>query len=132
MSEKKNRTLEDRQAPSGLSRREFAIGAVAAIGSLVEASALPPLSPEARLMNIEKSEEVKTILDERHILDDDLRRVIDNAEKTGDKLYQPEGDRFLSQLRVNEVYYYVEYARSERGFRVHTAYSHRLAFAGGE
>ena len=30
-----------------------------------------------------------------HILEEDLRRVIDHAEKTGEKLYQPEQHTFL-------------------------------------
>lgn len=133
MSKKEDKALEDGEGPRGLSRREFAIGAVVTLGaSWAEASALPPLTPEAQAMRIEKSEEVKSVLDERHILDDDVRRVIDNAEKTDDKLYQPGTDRLLSQLKVNEVHYYVEYSPCTGGFRIHTAYSHRLSFAGGE
>jgi hypothetical protein len=118
------------RVPSKLSRRKFAIGSVAVLGAAVTeagaATQVPSLSAEARAWHLEKTDEVADTLDERHILDEDLRRVIQNAEKTGEKLYQTDTDRFLSKLRVGDVTFYVEYSRIEKGYRIHTAYSHRF------
>jgi hypothetical protein len=115
-----------------ITRREFAIGSVAMLGgySLADAAALPPLSQEAQEMKLEISDTLRSYMETRHILDDDIRRVIDHAEKTGEKLYQPDNSVFLSKLRVNEVYFYAEYAPMKGGYRVYSAYSHRFLLNG--
>jgi len=77
-------------------------------------------------LKLEKSIEVAEVLDCRHILDDEMKMVIHDAESTGEKLYQPEGDRFLAKKRIGEVTYYVEYSIGGKNtYIVHTAYSHR-------
>lgn len=116
------------QKPSQISRREFAMGSMAILGaySMEEKGKLPPLSPEAQAMKLEISDRMRSFMEVRHILEDDLKRVIDHAEKTGEKLYQKESDILLSKLRMNEVYFYAEYSPVENGFRIHSAYSHRF------
>ena len=126
---KKRRPPESSQ---GISRREFALSSMAILGaySRTEAATLPPLSAEAQALKLEMDEDVRDLLEARHILDEDLKRVIEHAERTGEKLYQPGSDRFLSKLRVEEVYFYVEYSPLEGAYRIHTAYSHRFLLAG--
>ncbi len=116
-----------------MSRREFAVGSMAILGSYSaqETEKVPPLSPEVEAMKLEISDEMKSFMQVRHILDDDVKRVIDHAERTGDKLYQPGKDVFLAKLRVKEVYFYAEYSPIEKGFRIHTAYSHRFLMEEG-
>jgi rRNA maturation endonuclease Nob1 len=97
--------------------------AVTKAGAAVQ---IPPLSAEAQALRLEKTDAVADMLEERHILDEDVKRVIQNAESTGDKLYQTDTDHFLSKLRVGEVTFYVEYSRIDKGYRIHTAYSHRF------
>jgi hypothetical protein len=123
---------KDRQQPEKnpplFSRREFALGSIALIGgySLAESTPIPELSAEAQALKIEKSKETESLLDIRHITDDDLKRVLDHAEKTGKKLYLPESNRFLSKLRIVDTYFYAEYSSTESGvYHIHTAYSHR-------
>jgi hypothetical protein len=114
-----------------LSRREFTMGSMAVLGtySVGKGQELPPLPPEVQALKLEKSEQVQFLMNARHITDDDLKRVIDHAEKTGYKLYQPDTDRLLSKLWVNKVYFYAEYSPIEGGYRIHTAYSHRFLLA---
>lgn len=77
-------------------------------------------------VKLQKTAEVTEVLESRHILDDEVKMVIDNAESTGEKLYQPEGDRFLAKKEINEVTYYVEYSVVEENtYVVYTAYCHR-------
>ena len=110
------------------------MGSVAMLGSyaLTEAATLPPLSPEAQAMKLEISAEIQSYMEVRHILEDDLKRVIDHAEKTGEKLYQPDSSIFLSKLRVKEVYFYAEYSPSAGGYKIYGAYSHRFLIEGDQ
>jgi hypothetical protein len=133
---KSTRKAEECQAPA-ISRRKFAMGAAAIIGTYsgtdastrVDFSA-PPAPPAAQSWNLEKSNDVLEILDERHVTDIDLRQVIEYAENTGEKLYQPDTDRVLAKLRIGEVYFYAEYSPVETGYRIHTAYTHRFLLEG--
>jgi hypothetical protein len=127
-SEEEKKELQAEPAAHPISRREFALGSVALLGgySLGMASTLPQLSPEAKAMKVEITEGLRNAMEAIHILEDDVRRVIDHAEKTGQKLYENGSNRFLAKLRVNEVYFYAEYSPIEGGFRLHEAYSHRF------
>ena len=69
--------------------------------------------------------EVKKLLEERHISEEEVKKVIDFAETKGEKLYQQEANRYLAKSRLGEVTIYVEYSTDENGYIVHTAYSHR-------
>jgi len=83
-------------------------------------------SLEYEAIKLQKSEEVSEILESRHILDDEIKMVIHNAESKGEKLYQPETERFLAKLKIADVTFYVEYSLAgEKTYIVHTAYSHR-------
>ena len=128
---KKKAAQPSEKGSSSISRREFAIGSVALLGaySFAATQDLPPLSPEALAWKLDKSDDVRDLMEARHILDIDLRRVIDHAEKTGEKLYELETDRFLSKLRLQQAYFYVEYSPIPGGYRIHTAYSHRFMLA---
>jgi hypothetical protein len=132
MSEEEKKKQPNPDTSHQITRREFAIGSVAMLSgySQTEAAALPPLSPEAQEMKLEISDTLRSYMEVRHILDDDVRRVIDHAEKTGEKLYQTDSSVFLSKLHVNEVYFYAEYAPMKDGYRVYSAYSHRFLLNG--
>jgi hypothetical protein len=132
MSQKEKTKQKIKESPQPISRREFAIGSMAILGtySLAQNATIPPLSAEAQALKLKMTNDVQDLLEARHILDDDLKRVIDHAERTGEKLYQPGSDRLLSKLRVQEVYFYVEYSPDEGAYQVHTAYSHRFLLAG--
>jgi hypothetical protein len=129
MPEEKKEALQTEKNPQLISRREFAVGSVALLGSysLAESAPLPPLPDEAQAIKIEKSKDVQDLLDVRHITDDDLKRIIDHAEKTGKKLYLSDSSRLLSKLRILDTYFYAEYSPIEGGaFRIHAAYAHRF------
>ena len=72
-----------------------------------------------------KSDNVASLLEERHILDDDIKQVIYNAEATGEKLFQPEENRYLAKMTLSNATFYVEYSVADGNYVVHTAYSHR-------
>lgn len=72
------------------------------------------------------SGEVRDILSSRMILDDDVRQVIDYAEKSGRKLLNRSNGHFLAHHAPSKVTYWVEYSAKDDGFEVHGAYSHRM------
>lgn len=131
MPQKKKESRPGRKGQP-LSRREFALASLAAAGahSLAAAGDLPPLSDEARAMKLILPAAVSGRLEERHITEEDIRRVIDHAETSGVKLYRPGCPGFLAKLRVAETYFYVEYEPVDGAFRVETAYAHRLLLEG--
>jgi hypothetical protein len=116
------------ESPGQISRREFAMGSMAVIGAYSSFAQEPPeeLSAAAKALKLEISTSVQSMLDDRHIIEDDIRRVIEHAEKTGLKLYQDGSNRFLSRLRIYEAMFYVEYSSDKGVYRIHTAYSHRF------
>ena len=79
-------------------------------------------------LNLIKDDDVVSVLDERHILDEDIEQVIENAEKSGEKLCTPEEDRFLAKMWLSEAMFYVEYSKSDEGYVIHSAYTHRSEF----
>jgi len=77
-------------------------------------------------IKLQVGDEVKKLLEERHISEEEVKKVIDFAETKGEKLYQQqEANRYLAKSRLGEVTIYVEYSTDEKGHIVHTAYSHR-------
>jgi hypothetical protein len=76
------------------------------------------------------SEEVRELLEERMILEADLKAVIDRAEHSGDKFKNTARDTYIAYARPVSVTYWVEYSREGARFRVHNAYSHRLRIDG--
>ena len=71
-------------------------------------------------------EEVRKILDDRRILMEDVSKVIQYAEETGNRLKDTKTGRFIAYYKPVAVTYWVEYSPQEEGFLVHNAYSHRL------
>lgn len=76
-------------------------------------------------IKLQVGDKVKKLLEERHISEEEVKQVVDFAETKGEKLYQPEGNRYLAKSRLGEVTIYVEYSTDEKGHTIHTAYSHR-------
>ena len=70
--------------------------------------------------------EVGQLMEERSILREDVQKVILHAETTGRKLVNPGTGLFLAFHRPKAVTYWVEYGRNGDGYRLATAYSHRM------
>ena len=78
------------------------------------------------------SDDVLALLEERLILVADVQQVIAHAERTGQKLLSPKVGHFLAQFRPNTVTYWVEYAPAGDGYTVFNAYSHRMDVGEGK
>ena len=71
-------------------------------------------------------EEVRALLEQRMILEDDVRSTIEHAEQSGEKLKHPATGHWLACHRPSCVTYWVEYSAGESAFQVHNAYLHRM------
>jgi glutamate synthase (NADPH/NADH) small chain len=76
------------------------------------------------------TDEVKKLLEERHILEDEIRQVIDYAETEGDKLYQPDADVYLAKLRIGNATFYTKYSIDGETYLVQSAYAHKSELLG--
>lgn len=72
------------------------------------------------------SSEVLEILENRLILIEDIEKVIEFAERTGNKLVNKETGNLLAYKKAVSVTYWVEYAPQGDGYNVYNAYSHRM------
>jgi hypothetical protein len=75
------------------------------------------------------SDEIRELLEQRQILDSDIRQVIDFAERSGIKLVNGRTGRFLAHYKPAAVTYWVEYTPAGAEFIIHNAYSHRMEVA---
>ena len=76
------------------------------------------------------TEEVRRRIDERRILEDDIRKVISHAEESGKRLQNAGTGHFLAYLQSENVTFWVEYSTGDNGFTVHNAYCHRMKIVG--
>lgn len=81
-------------------------------------------------VKLQISADVKKLLDERHILEDEVKQVIHHAETEGDKLYQTNSDKLLSRLRIGSATFYVEYVIEGDHYIVRSAYVHKAEITG--
>lgn len=75
-------------------------------------------------------ENVRQLMEDRMILRDDLIKVIEYAEKTGNKFKNTEKNIYIAYFKPVCVTYWVEYSLHKEGFLIHNAYSHRLEIKG--
>jgi len=85
---------------------------------------------EDEKMLLDMKDEVRRRIDDRRILEDDIRKVIDNAEKSGKRLRNTGTGQFLAYLQSDNVTFWVEYTLANDGFTVHNAYCHRMKIVG--
>ncbi len=78
------------------------------------------------------SDDVLALMEDRLILAEDLQQVIAFAERSDQKLLSPATGHFLAQFRPNTVTYWVEYAQEGDAYTIFNAYSHRMDVGEGK
>ncbi|MGC8605088.1 MAG: heterodisulfide reductase-related iron-sulfur binding cluster, partial [Desulfomonilaceae bacterium] len=81
---------------------------------------------EHETMKLYMTQEIKDVIAQRMILNDDIKLVIEHAERSGAKFVNRSTGHYLAHFTPAKVTYWVEYAPSEGGFSVHNPYSHRM------
>ena len=78
-------------------------------------------------IQLKLSDNMRDVLERRMILIEDLRKVIQWAEKTGNRLVHTKNGNYLAHHCLSTVTYWVEYRSEGDGeFSIHNAYSHRM------
>lgn len=72
------------------------------------------------------SAEVEKKLEDRLILEQHIREVIDTAERTGDKLRHAPTGMLVAHKRIGHVTFWAYYLPEGEGFKVERAYSYRM------
>jgi len=76
------------------------------------------------------AEDLREVLEQRQILDDDIRKVIEYAERTGSRLLNRQNGHLLAHHKPASVTYWVEYTFDPDGVvMVYNAYCHRMEIA---
>lgn len=87
---------------------------------------------EFGMITLFMSEAMRKTVDERRILESDLKRVIQHAETTGQKLYHAKSGHYRGYLKLGNVTFWTEYTPRDSGFTIHNAYSHRMNIVGAK
>jgi len=74
--------------------------------------------------------EVQGVMEDRLILPEGVQKVIDYAERTGNKLLNRNNGHILACHRPVSVTYWVEYTPQGDGFAIYNTYSHRMVVEG--
>ncbi|PKN84061.1 MAG: amine oxidase [Chloroflexi bacterium HGW-Chloroflexi-8] len=78
------------------------------------------------------TDSVKSQIENRFILEEDIQKVIANAEKSGKRMFNQTTNHYLAYFKPASVTYWVEYSPQENGaFEIHKAYSHRMEIGRG-
>jgi NADPH-dependent glutamate synthase beta subunit-like oxidoreductase len=86
---------------------------------------MPVSEPSAFELNIPKN--VRAILEDRLILEEDIVRVLAHVEETGLSLQNEVTGRWLAYYCPSYVTYWVEYTKGENEYTIYNAYSHRMS-----
>lgn len=86
--------------------------------------------PGYQNITLRMTPEVLRRIDERRILEDDLKRVIDHAERTGQRLRNNRTGQYRAFHQPENVTFWVDYTPEAEGFAVHNAYCHRMIIVG--
>lgn len=80
-------------------------------------------------IELKAAPDVRSMLEKRRILDDDLRRTL-HAAGQSKREFRHVGGKMLACARLGEVTFWVEYEREGEAYVVHRAWSHRMKVEG--
>jgi len=78
------------------------------------------------MISINKSDEIKSMLESNNIPDEEVIEVIRSAESDGIKFFEEGTNNFLGVKRISEITLYVEYSPvNDLTFDIHKVYWHK-------
>jgi Fe-S oxidoreductase len=86
----------------------------------------PVEKKEHECILIRISPQVRNILEERRILDEDIKKVILHAQRSGQTFFNEKTGRYRASFKPYNVTFWIEYSQNENAFDIHNAYSHRM------
>ncbi|MHC1782066.1 MAG: hypothetical protein AB9891_04760 [Anaerolineaceae bacterium] len=74
--------------------------------------------------------EMRALLESRLILVEDIQKVIEHAQASGEFFINQVSGHSLAYFKPNLITYWVEYSKAGEAYEVYDAYSHRMDFEG--
>ena len=71
-------------------------------------------------------DEVREKVNKQKILEEDICAVIDNAQTTGRRTFDPNTGHYKAYKEIGHITCWVEYTPLEQGYEVHNLYTHRM------
>ena len=87
---------------------------------------------DAKTVPVKLSDDIRAIMEERGIREEDIREVLDYAESTGKKLYVEGEERYLAKQKIGNFTCNVEYAVNGGEVEVLNLYSYVILLTGQE
>ncbi len=81
---------------------------------------------KAKTITLQVSDDVRALMEKRMILVEDVREVVEWAEKTGNRLVNRTTSHLLTHYRPGTVTFWVEYSPADEGYAIHNVYCHRM------
>lgn len=88
------------------------------------------LKEEYSDINLIINEHIKKLMDDRLILEADIKKVIGYGEENQNIFYNTENNHYLAFRRILNVTYWVEYVKLGNAYEIVTIYSHRMDVQG--
>lgn len=85
---------------------------------------------DAKTVPIKMSDEIKDIMEDRGIREEDIREVLDYAETTGKKLYVEGEEHYLAKKKIGSFTANVEYTVSGDEVEILNLYSYVITLSG--
>lgn len=82
-------------------------------------------------ISLEISPELSATLEERRILEDDIRRVLYDSKEKGSSLVHGENGSRISSAKLGQVTFWVRYKEDNNVFNIESCWSHRMTISGG-
>ena len=78
---------------------------------------------------LEYEVQAELMMDDRMILKSDVTRVMQSLRETGEAILDEESGLYVTRARLGNVTFWVKYKETETGYRIYSAYSHRMNIA---
>ncbi len=75
---------------------------------------------------VEYTPEAEERMDDRMILKSDVIRVLQHLRESGEAVLEEDSGLLVTRERLGNVTFWVKYSETEKGYLVHSAYSHRM------
>ncbi|MDR1241358.1 MAG: 4Fe-4S dicluster domain-containing protein [Deltaproteobacteria bacterium] len=83
-------------------------------------------------MKLEIAADLLTRMERRHILIEDIEKVVQETESGGQRFLDKESGHFLAASRLGNMTFWVEFTVSGDAYTIHDAYCHRMIVPGFE
>lgn len=87
---------------------------------------MPMEKTEHETIILKISPDVRRLMEARRILNEDVQKVVYQAQQSGRKFFNQSTQRLKASFKPYHAIFWVEYSLEDDGYRIHNAYTHRM------